>query len=105
MYLKVGFQLLFSSIALSKTFLVSDGEDLSTPDLLKHIATAMGRPVRLFPFPISLLKLFGFVMGKSSEIDKLTGSLKIDSSYTQEVLNWTPPVSVTEGIRRMIQGK
>jgi len=91
--------------ASGKTFLVSDGEDLSTPDLLKHIATAMGRPVRLFPFPISLLKLFGFVMGKSSEIDKLTGSLQLDSDYTRKILNWSPPLSVEEGIRRMVKEK
>ena len=91
--------------AKGKTFLVSDGENLSTPDLLRYIASAMGRSARLFPFPILLLKLFGFVTRKSSEIDRLIGSLQIDSSYTKKTLNWTPPVSVHEGIKRMVQGK
>jgi len=91
--------------AKSKTFLVSDGEDLSTPELLKNIASAMGRSAFMFPFPISLLKFFGFVLGKSSEIDRLTGSLQIDNNYTKKILNWSPPISVQEGIKRMIQNK
>ena len=91
--------------AAGKTFLVSDGEDLSTPDLINHIASSMGRRARLFDVPIFLLKIAGCVLGKKKEIDRLIGSLKIDNSYTREVLNWTPPVSVTEGIRRMIQDK
>jgi len=91
--------------AKSKTFLVSDGEDLSTPELLKNIASAMGRSAFMFPFPISLLKFFGFVLGKSSEINRLTRSLQIDNDYTKKILNWSPPISVQEGIRRMIQNK
>ena len=91
--------------AAGKTFLVSDGEDLSTPDLINHIASSMGRTARLFHVPIFLLKIAGCILGKKKEIDRLIGSLKIDNSYTREVLNWTPPVSVTEGIRRMIQDK
>ena len=92
-------------VAAGKTFLVSDGEDLSTTDLINHIGISMGRKARLFPVPIFLLKLLGSILGKQKEINRLLGSLKVDSSYTQEVLNWTPPVSVTEGIRRMVQNK
>jgi nucleoside-diphosphate-sugar epimerase len=91
--------------ANGKTFLVSDGEDLSTPHLLRHIASAMGCTVRFFPFPISLLKLLGFFIGKSSEIDRLIGSLQVDIEYTRKTLNWSPPISTKEGIRRMVQGK
>ena len=87
------------------TFLVSDEEDISTPDLVRQIASSMGLSVRLFPIPLSLLKFFGFLLGKKTEIDRLVGSLRIDNSYTKEILNWTPPISVEEGIRRMIQGK
>ncbi len=90
--------------AAGQTFLVSDGEDLSTPDLLRHMATAMGRSARLFPVPVSLLRLAGSALGKRAEIDRLVGSLQIDSSHTCRVLGWTPPVSVQEGIRRMVQG-
>jgi len=90
--------------AAGQTFLLSDGEDLSTPDLLRHIAAAMGRSARLFPVPVSLLRLAGSALGKRAEIDRLVGSLQIDSRHTRRVLGWTPPVSVQEGIRRMVQG-
>ena len=90
--------------AAGQTFLVSDGEDLSTPDLIRHMSAAMNRSPRLFPLPISLLRLAGSASGKRAEIDRLVGSLQIDSSHTRQVLSWAPPVSVQEGIRRMVQG-
>ena len=88
-----------------KTFLASDDEDLSTPELIKLIASSMGKKVNLFPVPILMLKFLGSVFGKREEINRLVGSLRIDNSYTKEILNWTPPISVEEGIRRMVQGK
>ena len=91
--------------ASGKTFLASDGEDLSTPELIKLIASSMRKNANLFPFPISMLKFLGSVFGKKEEINRLVVSLRIDNSYTKEILNWTPPVSVDEGIRRMVQGK
>ena len=91
--------------ASGKTFLASDGEDLSTPEFIKLIASSMGKKANLFPFPISMLKFLASVLGKRDEIDRLVGSLRIDDSYTKEILNWTPPISVEEGIRRMVQGK
>jgi nucleoside-diphosphate-sugar epimerase len=91
--------------AAGKIFLASDCEDLSTPDLINYIASSMGYKVRLFPFPVFLLKFLFSILGKKKEINRLVGSLKIDSSYTQEVLNWKPPISVAEGIKRMVQGK
>lgn len=89
--------------AAGQTFLVSDGEDLSTPDLLRQMAAFMGRPARLFPTPVSLLRLAGKALGQEAEICRLVGSLQIDSSRTRQLLGWTPPVSVKEGIRRMVQ--
>jgi nucleoside-diphosphate-sugar epimerase len=91
------------SKASGKTFLVSDSEDLSTPNLIRYIASAMGRSARLFPFPILLINFFGFVIGKSKEVDRLTGSLQVDSDFTRKTLNWSPPISVQEGIKRMIK--
>ena len=91
--------------ASGKTFLVSDGDDISTPDFIKLIANSIGRKVLLFPVPIFLLKFLGCILGKQKEINRLIGSLKIDSSYVQKVLNWTPPVSVKEGIKRMTNNK
>jgi nucleoside-diphosphate-sugar epimerase len=90
--------------AAGQTFLVSDGEDLSTPDLLRQMAAAMGSSARLFPVAVSLLCLAGSALGKRAEIDRLVESLQIDSSHTRQVLGWIPPVSVQEGIRRMVQG-
>ena len=91
--------------ASGKTFLASDGEDLSTPELIKLIASSMGRKANLFPLPIFMLKFLGSVFGKSKEVNRLIGSLRIDNSYTKEILNWSPPLSVEEGIRKMVQGK
>ena len=91
--------------AAGKTFLASDGEDLSTPELIKLIASSMGKKANLFSFPISMLKFLGSVFVKREEINRLVGSLRIDNSYTKKILNWTPSISVEEGIRRMVQRK
>jgi len=91
--------------ASGKTFLVSDGEDLSTPELIKLIASSMGRKANLFPFPIYMLKFLASVLGKREETNRLVGSLRIDNSYTKKILNWSPPISVEEGVRRMVQEK
>ena len=88
-----------------KTFLASDGKDLSTPELIKLIALSMGKKAKLFPLPIFMLKFLALVFGRSEEINRFVGSLRVDNSYTKEILSWAPPISVEEGVRRMIQGK
>ena len=88
-----------------KTFLASDGEDMSTPDLIKHISLSLGYNARLFSAPLVLLNFLAFVLCKKKEIDRLTGSLRVDIKYTHEMLNWYPPLSVSEGIKKMIQKK
>ena len=90
--------------AAGQTLLVSDGHDLSTPELLRMIANAMERPARLFPVPVPLLRFAGRALGRLNEVDRLVGSLQVDSSATRELLGWTPPVSVEEGVRRMVEG-
>ena len=80
-----------------------DQTDLSTPDLLKHIAFEMGRPVRLFPFPIFLLKIIAKILRKENDLNRLIGSLRIDSSYAQKILDWKPPTSITDGIKKMVK--
>jgi len=89
--------------ANGKTFLVSDGKDLSTPEIIKLIALSMKKKANLFPLPILILKYLGFIFGKREEVNKLVKSLKVDNSYTKHVLNWTPPIDIEEGIRRMVQ--
>jgi len=85
--------------AAGKIYLVSDGEDISTPDLLRRLGTALGRPARLFPCPQALLKLAGQLTGKSDQVERLLGSLRVDSGKICRELNWTPPCSLQQGLQ------
>lgn len=89
--------------AANQTFLVSDGEDLSTADLLLRIGKTLDRPVQLIPVPVSILIIASRLLGKSSIAQRLLGSLQVDISKTCTLLNWKPPVSVDEGLRRATQ--
>lgn len=89
--------------AANQTFLASDGEDLSTTDLLKRMAFALEKKPYLLPVPVSLLKLAGKLTGKTDIISRLCGSLQVDISKTCSILNWTPPISVDEGLRRVAE--
>jgi nucleoside-diphosphate-sugar epimerase len=89
--------------AANQVFLVSDGEDLSTSGLLRRVAKAMGRPSRLISVPVGLLQLGATVLGKKAVGQRLLGSLQVDISSTRERLDWTPPVSVDEGLRRCFE--
>jgi nucleoside-diphosphate-sugar epimerase len=86
--------------AANQTFLVSDGEDLSTAQQLKRMGAAMGHPARLFYLPPALLKLGATVLNKPSIYQRLCGSLQLDIAKTRQLLGWTPPVPVDEGLRR-----
>ena len=90
-------------MAANQTLLVSDGEDLSTADLLSRIGKALNRPARLIPVPVSILIIASRLLGKSSISQRLLGSLQVDISMTCTLLNWKPPVSVDEGLRRAVQ--
>lgn len=86
--------------AANQVFLVSDGEDLSTTDLLRRLAEAAGVPSRLIPVPAGLL-MFGLtLLGKKMIAQRLLGSLQVDISKTRALLGWTPSVSVDEGLKR-----
>lgn len=89
--------------AANQTFLVSDGEDLSTTELLQRMGKAMNRPVRLLPVPVNLLAFVARMLGKTAVAQRLLGSLQVDISKTCELLDWKPPVSVDEGLRRAAQ--
>ncbi|HEY6923974.1 MAG TPA: NAD-dependent epimerase/dehydratase family protein [Steroidobacteraceae bacterium] len=86
----------------SGTWMVSDGEDLSTPELIRRIAAAMNKSVRLIPVPVGLLRLVGGALGKGAEVRRLCGSLVVDVSETREKLGWVPPMSTDEALRRTI---
>lgn len=85
--------------AAGQTYLVSDGEDISTPELLRSLATAMGKPARLFPFPPALLQGMASLFGAGAQLDRLFGSLQIDSAKIRRDLNWVPPHSLQQGLR------
>jgi nucleoside-diphosphate-sugar epimerase len=90
--------------AANQTFLVSDGEDLSTAQLLKRMGAAIGQPARLFYLPPTLLRLGASVLNRPGIYQRLCGSLQLDIAKTRQLLGWTPPVSVDEGLRRAAEG-
>lgn len=90
--------------AANQTFLVSDGEDLSTTQLLQRMGEALGKPARLIPVPSVLLKLGAALVGKPAVAQRLCGSLQVDISKTRQLLGWTPPLSVDEGLKRAAEG-
>jgi len=83
--------------AAGQTYLVSDGEDLSTPELIRRLAKALDLPARVWPVPPVMLRLIGSVAGKQAMIDRLLGSLQVDSSKIRKELNWHSPYSVGQG--------
>jgi nucleoside-diphosphate-sugar epimerase len=88
--------------ASGKQFLVSDNSDVSTPDLIRLIASTMSRPARLIPVPPAILRLAAKLVGRSAEASRLIGSLQVDIDEAMRVLNWKPPVSLADGIRSTV---
>lgn len=86
--------------AANQTFLVSDGDDLSTTELLRRMGDALGKPVRLIPVPVGLLTFGANLIGKPDIAQRLCGFLQADISKTRKLLGWNPPISVDEGLRR-----
>lgn len=89
--------------AAGQTFLVSDGEDVSTPELATQLAQAMGRPVRVVAFPVPLLKAVGWLTGNSGAVRRLVDSLVIDSTKIRRDLGWNPPYTLTEGMESSVK--
>ena len=85
--------------AAGHTFLVSDGEDVSTTDLLRRIGLAMGRPARLIPVPATWLEYAARLLGKQEVAKRICGSLQVDIEKTRQVLGWSPPLTLDEGLR------
>ncbi|MEQ1528084.1 MAG: SDR family oxidoreductase [Methylococcales bacterium] len=89
--------------AANQTFLVADGEDLTTTELIKRMAIALGKKTYLLPVPVWLIKLIAVMLGKKNIAQKLCDSLQVDTRKTRELLGWEPPVSVDEALRRTAQ--
>ncbi len=86
--------------AANETFLVSDGDALSTTELLKAVAVSLGKKPLLLPVNQKILEFFLTLTGKKDLAQRLCGSLQVDISKSKKLLNWTPPVSVDEGLRK-----
>jgi nucleoside-diphosphate-sugar epimerase len=87
--------------AAGEVFLAADGEDLSTPELIRCIARSMGKTDRLFRFPAALLQAASRVVGKKAVWERLCGSLAVDASKAKKVLGWEPVSSVDEAMNKM----
>lgn len=86
--------------AANQVFLAADGEDVSTSQLLRGVAQAAGKRSRLLPVPASWLQFGATVLGKKAVAQRLLGSLQVDISKARDVLGWTPPLSVKQGLER-----
>ncbi len=89
--------------AAHQIFLVSDGEDLSTTEMLRRIGKALRKPVRLLWIPVGLINLIGALVGKKLVSRRLLGSLQVNIQKTCELLDWKPSVGVDEGLRRTVE--
>lgn len=90
--------------AAGQTFLVSDGEDVSTTELLRRTAAAMGKPSRLIPVPKVLLSFGAYLLGKRDFAQRLCGSLQVDITKTCKILDWKPPLTLDQGLKKAVVG-
>jgi nucleoside-diphosphate-sugar epimerase len=86
--------------AANQTFLVSDGQDLSTTELVRGLAQSALLPVRLLSVPLWALQAGAMLLGNGAAVQRLCGNLQVDISKARSLLGWVPPVSVDEALRR-----
>lgn len=86
--------------AANQVFLVSDDHDVSTSEMVREMAIALGKPTWQLPTPIWCYKLTGKLFNKSDVVDRLIGSLQVDISHTKETLDWAPPQTLQEGFQK-----
>ena len=79
---------------------MSDGQDLSTSELVRGMAQAAGLPAHLLPVPVWVLQAGASLLGKADAVQRLCGNLQVDISKARNLLGWVPPVSLDEGLRR-----
>ena len=88
-------------IAANKLYIVCDGEDISTPDLIRHISAAFGKRGRLIHVPLGILRFLFMLIGKQKSLDNLASSFQVNSSNIRNELGWTPPINVGEGLNNL----
>lgn len=90
--------------AAGQVFLVSDGEDVSTTELLRRTARSMGKSAHLLPIPSSWLEFGASLLGKKAMAQRLCGSLQVDIEKTRQILDWRPPLTLDQGLRKAVEG-
>ena len=90
--------------AVNQTFLVSDGEDVSTAELLRRMGQAMNRPACLIPIPAGWLERAASLIGKRDIALRLCGSLQVDIQETRQILGWKPPLTLDQGLKKAAEG-
>ena len=91
--------------AANQTFLISDGCDLSTPELVRQLALAAGVTARLPRIPVALLKMAASLLGKKGAVERLSDNLQVNISKAQTLLQWVPPLTVAQGLEQVVQGR
>jgi UDP-glucose 4-epimerase len=86
------------SAAAGQIFLLDDGQAVSTPELIRALAHALGRPACLLPVPVKVLELAGILLGKRAAVARVVGSLYVDNSAIRSRLGWTPPNTLQRGL-------
>lgn len=94
---------IYHPAAANQIFLAGDGEDISTTNLLRGVAKAMGKPSHLIPVPTWILMFAASCLGKRAVAQRLLGSLQVDISKARKLLGWTPPIPVEEGLLRCFE--
>lgn len=89
--------------AANKTYLVSDGDDVSTPELIRRVADALGRKPFLVPVPVSWIRWAGTILGRQATVDRLLSSLTVDITPLQAELGWHPPYTMQTGLATTAQ--
>jgi nucleoside-diphosphate-sugar epimerase len=89
--------------AAGEIFMVSDGQDVSTPELIKMIALSLNKKPLMFSMPLGILKVFCRLLGKEEDMEKLTRSLIVDSKKIRDLLGWKPPFTLEEGIKGTVK--
>ena len=89
--------------AAGKTYLVSDGKDMSTPEVIEQLSSRLGARAKLWRCPPQLLYAAAALAGRGAEASRLLGSLQVDSSLIRTALGWTPPFTIAQGLDRTAQ--
>lgn len=86
--------------AANQTFVIADHQPVSTPQMLRYLSAGMGKRLLLLPVPLSLMRVAATLAGRKALFNQLCGSLEVDASKAQQLLNWTPPVTVEDAMRK-----